>query len=71
MAEINFLHQPRWIIGKMALWLLKLHFRSEVIPYARQAGYSREETIQAAGSRAKFLMGEEWPAKEEFQNADH
>lgn len=54
----------RLVFGSLAIFFWKLHYRYEVIPYAKKQGYTLGEVISAAQLNAAKRIKAEWERKE-------
>lgn len=50
----------KWILGSITIFFAKLHYRYEVIPYAKKKGHSVEDVQGAAALAVHKLIRNEW-----------
>lgn len=49
-----------WIIGRLSGWLLRLHIRHEIKPYAVRRGYSTDEVRAVCHARLDKIFDRAW-----------
>ena len=52
----------RLVFGSLGNWFGKLHYRFEIMPHAKEMGYTREQVYRASLSAHKRAFDEAWPS---------